>query len=87
MKATRLSKEDVMFAAILNDVRRNEGIRATNVPNAMLDGVLPTVSKISIPYREFNVILYKSVNLDRKYVAMMIFCRAFSLSFMSTVKG
>jgi hypothetical protein len=66
MKATRLHEEDVMFAAILNDVRRNEVIRATSVPNAMLDCASLTVSNISIPYREFNVILYKSVKLDQK---------------------
>ena len=66
MKATRLPEEDIMFAGILNDVRKNEVIRATNVPNAMLDCVSRTVSKISIPYRGFSVILYKSVKLNRK---------------------
>jgi len=66
MKASRLLKEDVMFAAILNGVRKNEVIHATSVPNAMLVCASPTVSKISISYRGFNVILYKSVKLDRK---------------------
>ena len=66
MKANRLLKEDVMFAAILNDVLRNDVILATNVPNAMLVCASPTVSKISIPYKGFNVILYKYVKLDRK---------------------
>jgi hypothetical protein len=60
MKATRLLKEDAMSAAILNDVRRNGATGATSVPNAVLDCVFPTVSKIAVPYKRFNVISYKS---------------------------
>ncbi len=57
MKAIGLLKEDVMFAAILNGVQKNGVIRATSVS---------TASKISTPYRRFDVISRKPVKLDQK---------------------
>jgi hypothetical protein len=65
MKVTRLLKEEVMLAVMPNDVQKNRVIRATSVPNAMLDCASPTASNISIPYRIFNVIWYKPVKLDQ----------------------
>jgi hypothetical protein len=66
MKATKLLKEDIMFAAILNDVQKNGAIHATSVPNAIWDCALPTVLKIFILYRRSNIISYKTVKLNQK---------------------
>jgi hypothetical protein len=86
IKAARLLEGDVMFASILNDVQKNGAIHATSVSNAMWDCALPTILKISMPYRRCNVISYKPVQMDKKINSYNDFLICFFLSPMSAAK-